>query len=97
MHLCMFTNSAHRAWFQYVRRVYTTAINFPCISILNIRDKYLMRQIRVHCTAVGGDQNKEFRGNASFLREKGQRGGIKTYCYCMFHFDQKAKNHMYSL
>ena len=24
------------------------------------------------CTAVGGDQNKEFRGKASFLREKGQ-------------------------
>ena len=24
------------------------------------------------CTAVGGDQNKEFRGNASFLREMGQ-------------------------
>ena len=26
------------------------------------------------CTAVGGDQNKEFRGNALFLREKGPRG-----------------------
>jgi len=26
------------------------------------------------CTAVGGDQNKEFRGNSSFLREKGPRG-----------------------
>jgi len=25
------------------------------------------------CTAVGGDQNKEFRGNASFLREKGPK------------------------
>ena len=25
-------------------------------------------------TPVGGDQNKEFRGNASFLREKGPRG-----------------------
>jgi len=23
------------------------------------------------CTAVGGDQNKEFRGNASFLRAQG--------------------------
>jgi len=33
------------------------------------------------CTAVGGDQNKEFRGNASFLREKGPRGGIRIYCY----------------
>ena len=49
------------------------------------------------CTAVGGDQNKEFRGNASFLREKDPRGGIKIYCYWIFHIDQKAKNHMYSL
>ena len=49
------------------------------------------------CTAVGGDQNKELRGNASFLREKGPRGGIKIFCYCIFHIDQKAKNHMYSL
>ena len=24
------------------------------------------------CAAVVGDQNKEFRGNSSFLREKGQ-------------------------
>jgi len=24
------------------------------------------------CTTVGGDQNKEFRGNASFLRERAQ-------------------------
>ena len=28
-------------------------------------------------TVVGGDQNKAFRGNASFLREKGSRGGIR--------------------
>ena len=49
------------------------------------------------CTAVGGDQNKEFRGNASFLREKGQRGGIRIYCYCIFHIDQKARNPMHSL
>ena len=49
------------------------------------------------CTAVGGDQNKEFRGKASFLREQGPRGGIKIYCYCIFHIDQKAKNHKYSL
>ena len=35
MHLFFFTNSSHREnWFQYVRRVYTTAINFPCISTL---------------------------------------------------------------
>ena len=49
------------------------------------------------CTAVGGDQNKKFRGNTSFLREKGPRGGIRIYCYCIFHIDQKAKNHKYSL
>ena len=29
------------------------------------------------CTVVDGDQNKEFRGNASFLREKSPRGGIR--------------------
>ena len=29
------------------------------------------------CTAVGGDQHKEFRGNTSFLRSKGPRGGIR--------------------
>ena len=33
------------------------------------------------CTALEGDQNKEFRGNASFLSEKGARGGIEIYCY----------------
>ena len=49
------------------------------------------------CTAVGVDQNKEFRGNASFLREKGPRGGIRIYCYCIVYIDQKAKNHKYSL
>jgi len=49
------------------------------------------------CTAVGGDQNKELRGNASFLREKGPRGGIKNILLLYFHIDQKAKNHMYSL
>ena len=49
------------------------------------------------CTEVGRDQNKEFRGNASFLREKGPRVGIRIYCYCIFHIEQKAKNHKYSL
>ena len=43
------------------------------------------------CTRVGGDQNKEFKGNASFLKEKGPRGVIRLYCYCIFHIDQKAK------
>ena len=32
MHLFLFTNSAQRV--QYVRRVYTTAINIPCITPL---------------------------------------------------------------
>ena len=36
------------------------------------------------CTAVGGDQNKELRGNASFLREKGPRGGIRIYIAIVF-------------
>ena len=34
MHLFLFTNSARENWFQYVRRVYATAINFPCIITL---------------------------------------------------------------
>ena len=42
------------------------------------------------CTAVEGDQNKEFRGNASFLMVKGPRDGIRIYCYCIFHIDQKS-------
>jgi len=46
---------------------------------------------------VGGDQNKEFRGNASFLREKGPKTEIKIYCYCIFHIDQKAKNHVFAI
>ena len=36
MHLFLFTNSARENWFQYVRRVYATAINFPCIITLVI-------------------------------------------------------------
>ena len=49
------------------------------------------------CTPVGRDQNYEFKGNLSFLREKGSRDGIRKYCYCIFHIDQKAKNYKYSL
>ena len=49
------------------------------------------------CTAVGRDKNKEFRGNASFLKGKCPKGGIRIYCYCIFHIDQKAKNHKYLL
>jgi len=36
MHLFLFTNSAQRERFQYVRRVYTTSFNFPCIITLNV-------------------------------------------------------------
>ena len=36
MHLFLFTNSAQRELqFQYVRREYETAINFPCITPLS--------------------------------------------------------------
>jgi len=35
---------------------------------------------------VGGDQNKEFRGNASFLREKGPRGGNKNILLLYFPY-----------
>ena len=34
MHLFLFTNSAQRELVQYVRKVYATAINFPCIITL---------------------------------------------------------------
>jgi len=34
MHLFLFTISPRENWFQYVRRVYATAINFPCIITL---------------------------------------------------------------
>ena len=36
MHLFLFTILPRENWFQYVRRVYTTAINFPCIVPLLI-------------------------------------------------------------
>ena len=49
------------------------------------------------CTAVGGYQSKELWGSASFLREKGPRGGIRIYWCCIFHINQKVKNHKYSL
>ena len=36
MHLFLFTNFAQREpWFQNVRRVYATSINFPCIITLD--------------------------------------------------------------
>jgi len=36
------------------------------------------------CTAVGRDQNKEFRGNASFLRERAQKGWNKNVMILYF-------------
>ena len=36
MHLFLFTNSVQRELFQYVRRVYTTEINFYCITPLHL-------------------------------------------------------------
>ena len=44
------------------------------------------------CTAVEGDQNKEFRGNASFLREKGPRGGIQIYIAIVFSILTRKPN-----
>jgi len=43
------------------------------------------------CTAVGGDQNKEFRGNASFLREKGPRVGIEYIAIVFSILTRKPK------
>ena len=34
MHIFLFTKPPRENWFQYVRRVYATTINFPCISTL---------------------------------------------------------------
>jgi len=52
----------------------------------------------LYCSGSGRRSKQlEFMGNASFLREKGSRGGIRIYCYYIFHIDQKAKNHKYSL
>ena len=45
MHLFLFTNSAQENWFQYVRRVYTTAINFPCITPLGIHTSVFLYTI----------------------------------------------------
>ena len=42
MHLFLFTNSARENWFQYVRRAYATAINFPCITFLNASRFYFL-------------------------------------------------------
>ena len=51
------------------------------------------------CTAVGGDQNKEFRGNASCLREKGPRGGIKIYSYFLYflYWPESQKSYVFAL
>jgi len=43
MHQFLFTNSASKNWFQYVRGVYATAINFPCIITLVLSNPPLRR------------------------------------------------------
>ena len=52
----------------------------------------LMRQICVlHWEEI------KTNGQRIIFEEKGPRGGIRIYCYSIFHIDQKAKNHMFSL
>ena len=34
-------------WFQYVRRVYASPINFPCISTLVLRIHLILKRIRI--------------------------------------------------
>ena len=43
------------------------------------------------CTAVGRDQNKEFRDNASFMKEKGPRVGIKYIAIVFSILTRKPK------
>ena len=38
------------------------------------------------CTAVGGDKNKEFRGNASFFEGKGPKGWNKNILLLYFPY-----------
>ena len=45
MYLFLFTNSARENRFQYVRRVYATAINFPCIITLGVVYLWLLTTI----------------------------------------------------
>ena len=48
------------------------------------------------CTAVGGDQNKEFRGNASFLREKRPKGWNKNILYFSY-WSESQKSEVFAL
>ena len=45
------------------------------------------------CTAVGGDQNKEFRGNASFLtfEGKGPKGWNKNILLLYFPYSKESQ------
>ena len=46
--LFLFTNSTRENWFQYVRRVFATAINFPCMITLGRRmslTRYFQKQL----------------------------------------------------
>ena len=80
--------SSHHITIHNTQNIYNQEIYRPGTAISHASNP---------CIAMVGDQNKEFRGNASFLRETSPRGGIRIYCYCIFHVEQKAKNHMFSL
>ena len=49
MYLFLFINSTQRDLFQHVRRVYATAINFPCIITLN---KYEFKALNIRDISV---------------------------------------------
>ena len=40
---------------------------------------------------------QRIQGQSIIFEGNGPRGGIRIYCYCIFHIDQKAKNYKYSL
>ena len=50
-------------------------------------------------TPVGGDQNKEFRGNASFLREKGPRGAWNKNKLLLYfpYWPESRKSYVFGL
>ena len=51
------------------------------------------------CTAVGGDQNKEFRGNASFLRVKSPKGGWNKNKLLLYfpYWPESRKSYVFGL
>ena len=87
LYVAVFFNLMFCSFFGYKCRwahVYNPLLR-PCERLPQLSDLSNL------CTAVGGDQNKEFRGVLSFLREKGPRGGIRIYCFCIFHITKKPK------